>query len=141
MSMIHSWFHILIWPIQFRKEKKILPTVCSKLNNYYGQWFICPWYMYFTQWFFNILERLLWLIIIRQHLGQIGKKIHIIIRPSSDGTYYVMALSVRRPAEFVRAITPDPLCRFEQYFTQLLLWTSGSVMTLIQGYRSRSLYT
>jgi hypothetical protein len=34
-------------------------------------------------------------------------------------------------------ITPDPLCRFEQYFTQLLPWTKGSVMTLIQGYWSK----
>jgi hypothetical protein len=30
---------------------------------------------------------------------------------------------VRRPSEFVRAITPNPLCRFEQYFTRLLPWT------------------
>jgi hypothetical protein len=30
---------------------------------------------------------------------------------------------VQCPAEFVRAITPDPLCRFEQYFTWLLPWT------------------
>jgi hypothetical protein len=36
------------------------------------------------------------------------------IRLSLDGTYYVMALSVRRPSEFVRALIPDPLCRFKQ---------------------------
>jgi hypothetical protein len=36
---------------------------------------------------------------------------------------YVMALSVWHPSEFVRAITPDPLGRFEQYFTGLLPWT------------------
>jgi hypothetical protein len=28
-----------------------------------------------------------------------------------------------RSSEFVRAITPDPPCRFEQYFTRLLPWT------------------
>jgi hypothetical protein len=27
------------------------------------------------------------------------------------------------PSEFVQAITNDPLCRFEQYFTRLLSWT------------------
>jgi hypothetical protein len=31
--------------------------------------------------------------------------------------YYVMAFSVRRQSEFVQAITPYPLGRFEQYFT------------------------
>jgi hypothetical protein len=44
------------------------------------------------------------------------------IRPSSDWAYFVMALSVRRPSEFVQAIIPDSRCRFEQYFTQLLPW-------------------
>jgi hypothetical protein len=29
----------------------------------------------------------------------------IFIRPSLDGSYYVMVLSVQRPSEFVRAIT------------------------------------
>jgi hypothetical protein len=30
--------------------------------------------------------------------------------------YYVMALGVLRPSEFVQAITPDPLYRFEKIF-------------------------
>ena len=36
----------------------------------------------------------------------------------------------------VRAMTPNPLYKFE-YFTGLLPWTEGSVMTLIQGYWSK----
>jgi hypothetical protein len=35
----------------------------------------------------------------------------------------VLCYGVVRPAEFVQAITPDPLSRFEQYFTWLLPWT------------------
>jgi hypothetical protein len=33
----------------------------------------------------------------------------------ADGAYYVMALSARRPSEFVQGITPDPCCRFEHW--------------------------
>jgi hypothetical protein len=47
----------------------------------------------------------------------------IFIPPYSDRVYYVMALSVRRPSEIVQTITPDPCCRFQQYFTWLLPWT------------------
>jgi hypothetical protein len=48
----------------------------------------------------------------------------------------VLCYGVVRPPEFVQTVTPDPHCRFEQYFTWLLPWTKRSVMTLIQGYRS-----
>jgi catechol-2,3-dioxygenase len=42
-----------------------------------------------------------------RHLG-FSKWRLVSIRPSSDGAYQIMALSVRCPPEFVQAITPDP---------------------------------